>query len=645
MAYVSLYRKYRPQTFSAVLGQEHVTKTLARAVEEDRVSHAYLFTGPRGTGKTSTARILAKALNCAQGPTPEPCGKCPSCLAIAEGSSLDVIEMDAASHSKVDETRDILRGVPLATAGGRRKVYVIDEVHMLSAGSFNALLKTLEEPPPHVIFILATTEAHKVLQTIISRTQRFDFRRVPADVIEANLAEIAKAEGIEADSAALAAIARHAEGGVRDAQSMLDQLSSLGGQAGAEDVERMLGERSEDALSDLFDAVAGGHVGAVFQTLHGLISEGVDVRRLALGILGHARSLLLVATSPESQGLLELSEEDRARLVQQAHDFTPGQLLRVLDLIAKATTDMKNAPNHRLLLEVALVRAAAPDTDPSATGLLGRIERLERRMGIETGAEAASAARPPAVRPGTRAGSSVGAEGPITTTAGPDPQGALLVSPPPASESDAKIVAAPETATPEAPVPEPPAPEPPAPEVVRGQEPSAPDIAPGQEPSAPEIAAAPEALPAADAQIAPPVAPPGTADSEHVGLGHIKDAWPATMKEANQLSKRVWGMLTPSRPLRFEGDELIIEVQSAWHESAMNEDKNRRLVAQALHAALGVRPPLRFVERGAEPRPETQEAAHYAEARPVTDATEHDPVELVKKGLGAEVVDERIVGA
>src|ERR671914_2611770 len=242
MAYLSLYRKYRPQTFDEILGQEHVSQTLANAISEDRIAHAYLFTGPRGTGKTSTARILAKALNCERGPTPNPCGKCEPCVAIAGGSSLDVIEMDAASHSKVDETREVLAGVPLATAGGRRKVYVIDEVHMLSTPSFNALLKTLEEPPPHVIFILATTEAHKVLPTIVSRTQRFDFRPVPTEVLLDHLAHVAKSESIDIDEAALGVVARHAEGSARDALSMLDQLGGLGGRVSVEDVDRMLGE-------------------------------------------------------------------------------------------------------------------------------------------------------------------------------------------------------------------------------------------------------------------------------------------------------------------------------------------------------------------------------------------------------------------
>ena len=371
MAYLSLYRKYRPQSFSEILGQEHVSSTLSNTITEDRVSHAYLFTGPRGTGKTSTARILAKALNCEKGPTPDPCGVCPACVSITDGSSLDVIEMDAASHSKVDETRDILAGVPLASAGGRRKVYVIDEVHMLSAGSFNALLKTLEEPPGHVLFILATTEAHKVLPTIISRTQRFDFRRVPAEIVEDHLAQVAKLETIDIDQSALAFVARHSEGSVRDALSALDQLSSLQGHISAEEAERMLGERSEEVFFEMFDAIVRSDPGGVFSSLHQLVAQGADPRQLALGVLQHARSLLLVRTAPDAAGLLDVSEEDRAGLLAQSENFTNGTLMRILDLVAKAITEMRNSPNHRLLLEVALVRAAAPETDPSADGLHG----------------------------------------------------------------------------------------------------------------------------------------------------------------------------------------------------------------------------------------------------------------------------------
>lgn len=579
MPYVSLYRKYRSQTFSEILGQDHISTTLANAIREDRVAHAYLFTGPRGTGKTSTARILAKALNCVDGPTPDPCGRCESCVAIAEGSSLDVFEMDAASHSGVDETREILAGVPLATAGGRKKVYVIDEVHMLTSQSFNALLKTLEEPPDHVVFVLATTEAHKVLPTIISRTQRFDFRRAPTEVLEEHVAHVAKLENIDIEPAAISTIARHADGSFRDALSALDQLATLTGRVSEEDAERVLGERDEDAFIELFDAIASGAVGSVFVTLDTLVTQGADVRQLALGALGHARSLLLLKTAPNAEELLPAPEEDRTRLAQQAERFRVGELLRTLDLIGKSVTEMRNAPNHRLFLEVALVRAAAPETDSTPDGLLGRIERIERRMGIE----ATPAQSAPSESRAPRAPAS-------PATHPPEVQG---------------------------PAPEPAAPQPPAGTLPPPSSPSAND--------APETAGL------------PPVETP-----DHVGLNHVRDAWPAAVKEVNKKSKRVGALLNPSRPVEFDGGELVVEVQSTFHAGSMSQAGNREILAEALHAALGIRPQVLFAARGAEPEPpkgESSDALDYAEATPAT-GVEHDPIELVKKGLAAEVVEE-----
>ena len=578
MPYLSLYRKYRPQTFDEILGQEHVSATLAAAITEDRVAHAYLFTGPRGTGKTSMARILAKALNCEKGPTPSPCGVCDSCVAIAEGSSLDVIEMDAASHSKVDETRDILAGVPLATAGGRRKVYVIDEVHMLSTPSFNALLKTLEEPPPHVVFILATTEAHKVLPTIVSRTQRFDFRRATVDVLQPYLESIAKREGMDVEPAALGVLARHAEGSFRDALSALDQLSSYTGAIGADDVDRLLGERSEDAFVEVFDAIASGDVGGVFTAVHGQIAQGADPRQLALGALEHARSLLLLRTAPESEDLLDVGDDERPGLVTQSNRFTPGALVRAIDLVAKALVEMRNAPNHRLLLEIALVRAAAPETDPAATGLLGRIERLERRMGIEGPAE------------------------PAATPAPATPRAAPAAVP----------------AAPRAPAARPSPPQPAAPRV--------------EQPEAPE---------------APPAPPAPAGVPAEVGLSTIKEAWPATLVEVKRLGIRVWGLLDRSRPLRFEGDRLVVEVQSDFHAGEMTSPANREVLSRALHAALGVAPGLVFVQPDVSPGPPPA-AERATDVPTATESQEesvvHDPVELVKRGLGAEVVEDKPAG-
>jgi DNA polymerase III subunit gamma/tau len=554
MAYLSLYRKYRPQTFDEILGQEHVSRTLANAISEDRVSHAYLFTGPRGTGKTSTARILAKALNCERGPTPNPCGKCDSCVAIAEGSSLDVIELDAASHSGVDDTRDILAGVALASAGSHRKVYVIDEVHMLTTPSFNALLKTLEEPPPHVIFILATTEAHKVLHTIQSRTQRFDFRPIPTEVLQDHVAHVAKSEGIDIDAAALGVVARHAEGSARDALSVLDQLSSMQGAITAGDVERLLGGRAEDAFAELFDAIAGGDLGNVFWSVHSMVAEGADVRQLARGALKHARTLLLLRTAPDAADLLDVASEDRSVLATQAERFTPAGLLRAVDLLAKSLTEMRETPNHRLLFEVALVRAASPETDPSATGLLSRIERIERRLGIEGSAPAPAPTEP-------------------------------------------------------APVP----------------------------------AAAPEEKPAASTPTQEPArGAEGTEVPAEVGFGHIRDAWGATRDELGRKSKRVAAFLNPSRPVSYDDDGLVVEVQSEFHAGEMAQDRNRDLLSNALFDTLGIKPVIRFVAQGSQtpaPEPEPRSAAEAADAKPVEDA--HDPISLVKEGFGAEVIEEK----
>lgn len=608
MAYLSLYRKYRPQNFDELLGQEHVSRTLKNSLTEDKVAHAYLFTGPRGTGKTSTARILAKALNCVNGPTPEPCGVCDSCRAITDGSSLDVFELDAASHSGVDETREILSGVNLATAGGKKKVYVIDEVHMLTTQSFNALLKTLEEPPDHVVFVLATTDPHKVLPTIVSRTQRFDFRRITADDLAGHLAEIAKREAIEVDPDALMVVARHAEGSARDALSALDQLSSLGDKATVEDAERLLGDRDEDALVEVFDAIADHDVGSVFTRLHSLVAQGSDPRQLTFAAMEHARALLLVATAPDASGLIDASETDRASLSLQAERFSADSLVRILDLLGKAITEMRNAPNHRLLLEVALVRAAAPETDPTAGGLLGRIERLERRIGID--------GPPPA------AASPAGSVGGDPAEGGTSPLSSD--SPRPAAKTATGLRNSPGRRPPSSGPPASSDPAPPARETAPPVgAPAAPE--PGEAPAQPEPTAEPRVVPA------------------QVGLGDIKESWAVALEEVKKISRRVAAMLSPSRPLSFDNGKLEVEVQSAFHADEMSETSNRAKLADALHAALGVRPDLAFSARGVSstPEPAKDDLPDISEAVADSTVVNDDPIELVRKGLGAEVIEEK----
>jgi len=350
-------RKYRPRTFDDVLGQDHVVKTLRNAIDKDRLAHAYLFVGPRGTGKTSTARILAKALNCPGGPKVDFDPDDPLCREIAEGNSLDVLEIDGASNNGVDQVRDLRETVQFAPASGQFKIYYIDEVHMLTTAAFNALLKTLEEPPPHVKFIFATTEPQKILPTIISRCQRFDLRRIPATTIAEHLAHIAKEEGITLSEAAAFAIAKGADGGMRDAQSMLDQLVAFCGNAIEEsDVLDIFGFNSLEAIAELAELILDRKNAEALDSIHRHDVAGKDLGKLLADLIGHFRHVLVLKVDPGSEGS-EVPPELSEILRRQAGKVGLEKLLRVIDLLAETDARMKWASNKKLHFEIGAIKA------------------------------------------------------------------------------------------------------------------------------------------------------------------------------------------------------------------------------------------------------------------------------------------------
>jgi DNA polymerase III subunit gamma/tau len=557
----SLYRKHRPRSFAEIVGQEPVVRTLRHAVERGKVHHAYLFVGSRGTGKTSMAKILACCLNCEGdgsshlgGPTIDPCGHCDSCRSIASASSLDVIEMDAASNNSVDDIRDLRDSVAFAPVSGRHKVYILDEAHMLSQAAWNAFLKTLEEPPPSTVFVLATTEASKVPATVVDRCHRFDFHRPTVEQIASVVMRAAKAESIEIPPEAVAAIARSATGSFRDALGTLEQLVTYSGaQIALPDVLAVLGVADEQLLSDAFDAVQGGDARGALHTVARCVDGGRDAASFTRDLEGRARELLVVQTLGDVPPELSLTPEIDERLREQAQRLGPAEAVRVLDLLGAALEAVRAGADPRTQLELALVKAATPQADGSTRALLARIERLEQALAARPAAPpvpaVASSAAPASAGPTPLApqGSNGETRTPVVAPAEPAPVPSTPAQSPPAESVPAIEMAEPARAaepagsmatvevpssghaTPTGPAGPDPAPQDPAGPDAPSQGPDAPP----REPAEPVVAAVAVAiLPADDLDSLWP-AVHESVKAEHGLLGAVfNEAVPAVLTDA-----------------------------------------------------------------------------------------------------------------
>ncbi|HVX34177.1 MAG TPA: DNA polymerase III subunit gamma/tau [Solirubrobacterales bacterium] len=517
----SLYRRHRPGSFDEVVGQTHVVRTLRNAVEQDKVHHAYLFVGSRGTGKTSMAKILARSLNCERGgPTVTPCGECQSCVTIAAGTSIDVIEMDAASNRSVDDVRDLRERVAYAPAGGHWKVYILDEAHMLTKEAWNAFLKTLEEPPPRTVFVLATTEAHKVMATIADRCQRFDFQRPSLEQISEVLNRVAAQESIQVDEGAVAMIARSAQGSFRDALGTLDQLVAFGGDTvGLDEVLEMLGAADADLLFEAVDAVAASDPRAVLLGVEKMARSGRDPSQFARDLLAHLRHLLVTQTTGEVPSTFVVTATDTERISQQASAVGAATLVRTIDELAAALTAVREGDDARMAVEIALLKAARPDLDPTTEGLLRRIERLERQL--------ADGSPPPTI--------------------------------PPPSVPDRPTEPTPATPHPARPEPQASAPEPPrSPAADAPSAGGAPTGAPHRAQAAPPPSAVGDVGATGPAAAEPSSLGSSSSSADAQNLGQVQRIWPAVLDKLAEKAPALAATFDGAGPIAFEGDDLTI---------------------------------------------------------------------------------------
>jgi DNA polymerase-3 subunit gamma/tau len=591
----ALYRRYRPQTPTEVLGQDHVVRALTGAIRDGRLHHAFLFCGPRGTGKTSTARILAKMVNCATGPTAEPCGGCDQCVAIREGTHLDVVEIDAASHGGVEDARELREKAPTAPVQGREKVYIIDEAQRLSREAFDALLKVFEEPPPGVRFVLATTEPHKMPATIVGRCQRFDFRRHTMDGLSELLQKVAASEGVTLDDSAAHAIARHAEGSARDALSLLDQAGVLGGlKVDDAAIQALLGAPRGEVQVELADAVAVGDARSAFEIVNRLVQDGQDIRNVTNETLGHFRDLLLVKTAPGQEDLLDIAADAYEGLRIQAEKFTASELARIIELLLAAQSDMRWTTSPRLSLELALVRATIPETDPSSGGTLSRLERLERLANVDPASVVPSAEAAGAAHVG-------------------DPTPALVPS---------------ETAS------------------ASGQPPSGVEVPAETAPAASDVAPPPaESTPATPAPVASAPAAPLAADAPHaasadsVDVTMLRRSWPSLLDHLSEVGQPVLrALLESATPATFDGETLELAFPPSFRNNLRQVASRADKLQAALGDLFGIRPRIESVTR--EAHAGATEPAATAFVVEAEEPTEEEALKRLKDVLGATPADE-----
>ncbi|HET6505200.1 MAG TPA: DNA polymerase III subunit gamma/tau [Baekduia sp.] len=592
----SLYRRHRPRTFADVIGQEHVVRTLRNAIERGQVHHAYLFVGSRGTGKTSMAKMLAACLNCVNGPTIEPCGQCESCVAIAAATSMDVIEMDAASNNSVDDIRELRDSVQYAPVTGRYKVYILDEAHMLSSAAWNAFLKTLEEPPPSTVFVLATTEANKVMPTVVDRCHRFDFRRPTVEQLATVVQRVAQKESIGIAPEAVALVARNATGSYRDALGTLEQLVTYSGSSIAtEDVLAVLGVADDDLLFGALDAIGARDARAAWGVTARLAESGRDAAQFLKDLEAHTRDVLVVQTLGEIPPQLRMTSERDARLADQAARLTGADSVRLLDLLAAGMRLAKDGADAQTQLEVALVKAAAPEVDPSTRALLARLERMEQAL--RGGAVAAPAPAPvPAAAP-----------------AAPAP---VAAAPPAPTSAPAPAVA------------EPPAPVQPAPTPAPSEA-----AAPPAPPPAPAAAPEPEPVPAAPAPVAVAEQPAPMAGIGSLDLGMVQELWPAVLQNVAETNQLLAGCLAEARPVTVEERDVTLAFppDASFQKRKAEDAPARQLLSGAIKELTGVAPRLIMETReadelGAEPEI-LGEDDFVARLRAEFDAVDHVPDE------------------